>query len=59
MERQKNTDTQEMQKEILDIRKEFEEIREAENFLEEETEINEGMVFKANHNLFECKYKYN
>ena len=39
MERQKNTDAQEMQKEILDIRKEFEEIREAENFLEEETEI--------------------
>ena len=28
-------------------------------YLEEETEINEGMVFKANHNLFECKYKYN
>ena len=38
MERQKNTDAQEMQKEILDIRKEFEEIRDAENFLEEETE---------------------
>lgn len=27
-------------------------------YMEEETEIYEGMVFKANHNLFECKYKY-
>lgn len=27
-------------------------------YADEDTEIYEGMIFKANHNLFECKYKY-
>ena len=27
-------------------------------YADEDIEIYEGMIFKANHNLFECKYKY-